>query len=96
MPQFLILANDYKDAEALNRRLSVRQSHLQRMREEKLKGNFILGGAKLDEAGQMHGSMLLVNLENEAAVRQWVDEDPYVKGKVWEEIDVLPFRIAEV
>jgi uncharacterized protein YciI len=96
MPQFLILADDYKDPDALSRRLSVRETHLQRMREERVKGNFIVGGAKLNEHGNMHGSMLVVQLENEDAVKKWVEEDPYVTGKVWEKIEILPFRVAEV
>jgi len=96
MPQFLILADDYKDPDALSRRLSVRENHLQRMREERMKGNFIIGGAKLNEQSNMHGSMLVVQLENEEAVKKWVEEDPYVTGKVWEKIEILPFRIADV
>jgi len=68
MPQFLILANDYKDAGALSRRLSVREEHLKRARKEKLQGKFILGGAKLNVFNQMHGSMMLVEMEDENAV----------------------------
>ena len=96
MPQFLILTDDYKDPDALSRRLSVRETHLQRMREEKEKGNFIIGGAKLNDQGNMHGSMLVVQLENEDEVKKWVEEDPYVTGKVWEKIEILPFRIVDV
>jgi uncharacterized protein YciI len=96
MPQFLILADDYKDPDALSRRLSVREAHLQRMREERTKGNFVVGGAKLNEQGNMHGSMLVVQLEDEDAVKKWIDEDPYVTGKVWEKIEILPFRVANV
>ena len=96
MPQFLILAHDYKDAEALNRRLSVREQHLQRMREERAKGNFVTGGAKLTADNKMYGSMLIVQLENEEAVRAWVKEDPYIKGNVWEHVEILPFKVADV
>lgn len=96
MPQFLILAEDYKDADALSRRLSVREEHLKRVRKEKAEGRFVIGGAKLNEQNNMHGSMLVVQLENEDAVKQWVSEDPYVTGKVWEHIQILPFRVADV
>jgi len=96
MSQFLILANDYKDPDALSRRMSVRKDHLQRMRIEKTAGRFIIGGAKLNEQGNMHGSMLVVQLENENAVKEWINEDPYIQGKVWEHVEILPFRIAEV
>jgi uncharacterized protein len=60
MPQFLILAEDYTDKDALNRRVAIRETHLQRMREEKKAGRFILGGAKFNDDGNMYGSMLIV------------------------------------
>lgn len=96
MPQFLILAEDYTDANTLQRRLSVRETHLKRMRVEKAEGRFIVGGAKLNKEGNMYGSMLVVQLENEEAVKQWINEDPYITGKVWEHVEILPFKIAEV
>lgn len=95
MPQFLILADDYKDAEALNRRLSVRKDHLKRMRAEKAEGRFVIGGAKLNE-GKMIGSMLVVNLDDAEVVRKWINEDPYITGKVWEHVQIVPFKIADV
>ena len=96
MPQFLVLADDYKDPDALSRRLSVRKDHLRRMAVEKAAGRFIVGGAKLNEQGNMHGSMLVVQLDNVGAVKEWVNEDPYIQGKVWEYVEILPFRLAEV
>jgi len=96
MQQFLILAEDFKDPDALSRRLSVREEHLKRVRREKAEGRFIIGGAKLNEQGNMHGSMLVVQLENEEAVRQWISEDPYFTGRVWDKIEILPFRVADV
>jgi len=96
MPQFLILADDYKDPDALSRRMNIREDHLKRMRIEKAAGRFIIGGAKLNEQGNMHGSMLVVQLNNAYEVKQWVNEDPYITGKVWEHVEILPFRVAEV
>ena len=96
MPQFLILTSDYKDPNALNRRMNIREKHLARMRVEKAAGRFIIGGAKLNEQGNMHGSMLVVQLENEDAVRDWINEDPYTTNNVWEHVEILPFRVAEV
>ncbi|MEP6683181.1 MAG: YciI family protein [Parafilimonas sp.] len=96
MPQFLILAEDYKDENALNRRLAIRETHLQRMREEKKAGRFIIGGAKLNDRKNMYGSMLILDLENENAVWKWLHVDPYFTAKVWEEIHIYPFKIADV
>ena len=42
-----------------------------------------MGGAKFNDDGNMYGSMLVVNLENEEAVKEWVNIDPYFTAKVW-------------
>ncbi len=96
MPQFVIHAKDHTDAEALNRRLSVRSTHLQRMREEKRKGIFIIGGALLNEKGNMAGSVIILSLPDEQSVWNWIEDDVYKTHRVWNEISVLPFRVAEV
>ncbi len=96
MKQFLILANDYTDEGAMQRRLQVRNEHLERMRLEKAKGRFIIGGAKLDNNGKMIGSMLVAELPDEDAVHLWLKDDPYVKGSVWEHIEIVPFKVARV
>jgi uncharacterized protein YciI len=96
MPRFIIIAQDYKDSEALNRRIAARPAHLERMKEEKAKGVFIIGGAKLNEAGNMFGSMLIVDLPNKEAVKEWVAIDPYLTNNVWETVEITPFRIADV
>jgi uncharacterized protein YciI len=96
MPRFIIIAQDYKDSEALNRRLAARPAHLERMKEEKAKGVFIIGGARLNEAGNMFGSMLIVDLPNQEEVKEWVAVDPYLTNNVWETVEITPFRIADV
>ena len=96
MPQFLILANDYTDAYVLERRLAIRPQHVERMAVEKAAGNFVFGGAKLGDDGNMIGSMLVINADSVAAARQWAQQDPYVTEKVWESVEVLPFRVAEI
>ncbi|RFM28054.1 YciI family protein [Deminuibacter soli] len=96
MPQFLILAEDFKDANALQRRLDIRPKHLDRMRVEKEKGTFIIGGAQLNEEGNMFGSMLIIELADEEAAQDWIQDDPYVTGQVWEHISITPFRVAAV
>ena len=96
MPQFLLLADDHTDADALSRRMAVREQHLARMRAERPKGNFELGGAKLDASGKMVGSMLVMNADNEQDAWEWINADPYVTGKVWDKITITPFRLAKV
>ena len=96
MPQFMIQARDFTDSEALQRRLSVRNAHLLRMQAEKNKGVFIMGGAMLNEEGNMVGSMILLSLPDEESVWQWIEKDVYKTGRVWDDISVSPFRVAQV
>lgn len=94
--QFLIQAIDHTDENALQRRLSVREQHLNRMKEEKEKNVFITGGALLDNDKRMIGSVIILNLPDEESVRNWVAADPYVKNQVWNEISIAPFRVADI
>ncbi len=96
MNQFVIRAFDYIDEEAFNRRMVVREQHLTRMKEEKAKGVFILGGALLDENKKMIGSVIILSLPDEESVANWIQQDQYVTGKVWNEISISPFRVADV
>ena len=94
--QFIIEAKDYTDENALQRRLLVREQHLSRMKEEKEKNIFIVGGALLDDKNKMTGSVLILNLPDEETVRNWIANDPYIIHRVWNEISITPFRLAKV
>jgi uncharacterized protein YciI len=96
MPHYLIIADDYTDGEALNRRLAVREKHLERMKAEKEKGVFVFAGAKFNDEDKMIGSVLVVSLASESAVKEWVNNDPYIENKVWDKITITPFKIAPV
>jgi hypothetical protein len=93
---YIVHAYDHTDADAVDRRLSVRPSHLAYVQELKNSGQFRLGGALLDPDGQMIGSMLLLDLETEAQLETYLKSDPYIVQGVWNKIDVKPFRQAEV
>ena len=92
--QFLLTAYDGKDDGALDRRMSVRKAHINGANELKEAGHLIAGGAILDEAEQMIGSTMFVEFDSKADLDQWLASDPYVTGNVWQEISVLPIRLA--
>lgn len=96
MQQYLIIATDGTDNSALDRRMSVRPHHFVKANELKAAGNFVIGGAILDGEGQMRGSMMVVQFDSERELRQWMDNEPYIQGNVWQHIDVKPFRVADV
>tara|TARA_B110000305_G_scaffold155175_1_gene171855 strand:+ start:993 stop:1280 length:288 start_codon:yes stop_codon:yes gene_type:complete len=92
--QFLLTAYDGKDDGALNRRMSVREAHINGANQLKEAGHLIAGGAILDEAEQMIGSTMFVEFDSKAELDQWLASDPYVTGNVWQDISVLPIRLA--
>jgi uncharacterized protein YciI len=92
--QFLVVAKDGTDEGALERRGKTRPRHLESIGPLVDAGNVLVGGAILSEAGDMIGSMLLVDFPGREDVDAWLADDPYVTGGVWQEIDVTPFRTA--
>lgn len=92
--QFLVIAHDGTDAQALERRLAAREAHLEHARGLRDAGVLHLGGAVLDDTDRMIGSALVVEVASEAELHELLEADPYRRGEVWKRFDVLPFRRA--
>jgi uncharacterized protein len=93
--QFLLLAYDGTDPDALQRRLKVREEHLRKIDILKKTGKFLVGGAILDENGKMIGSMIVYDFPDRYALEEWLKEEPYLTTGVWEKMDIQPFRLAK-
>jgi len=96
MNQYLITGYDHTDEGALARRMSVRPHHLGKNAELKKTGNFIFGGAILNEEGNMAGSVMVMAFETEEELEVWKQNEPYITQGVWESYDVKPFKVATV
>jgi uncharacterized protein len=96
MNQYIITAYDGSDENALERRMSVRPFHLEGVKKLKEKGNFIIGGAILNDDGKMIGSTMILQFEDPKELQDWIDQEPYIQQKVWEKFEVKPFRVANV
>ncbi|MDT3404888.1 YciI family protein [Mucilaginibacter terrae] len=96
MKQYVITAHDFTDAEALQRRINMRPAHLEGVKILKSNNNYVVGGAILNDAEQMIGSVMIVQFETDEQMQKWMNNDPYVTGKVWDKIDVKPFRQAVI
>lgn len=94
--QFVITANDGSDNEALKRRMAAREDHLNNMRKLKASGNYLMGGARLDDSGKMIGSTVIIDFPNRADVDRWLADEPYVKANVWQKIDIQVFCKAQL
>ncbi|MBS1702734.1 MAG: hypothetical protein JST12_13810 [Armatimonadetes bacterium] len=96
MKQWVVHAWDGTDEGALARRLAIRDNHLAGARGLKATGNFVLGGAMLDDDGNMIGSTMIVQFETVEERDAWIAREPYIQDGVWEDWKIYPFRVADV
>lgn len=96
MKQYVIIARDGSDAEALPRRMEARPAHLEGVKELKANDNYHIGGAILNDDGNMCGSVMILQFETDEQFQAWYNNEPYIQSGVWESIEVKPFRVAMV
>ena len=94
--QFVLIAWDGTDSNALERRMKVREEHLKKIEVLKEKGEFIAGGAILDDEGKMTGSMIVYEFPDRQALDECLNDEPYFTKGVWEKVEIRPFRMATI
>jgi uncharacterized protein YciI len=92
--QFLLIAYDGTDQEALNRRMKVRGEHLEKIEILKNAGECLAGGAILDDNGKMIGSMIVYEFPDKESLEEKLKIEPYYTEGVWQKVDIQPFRLA--
>jgi uncharacterized protein len=90
MPLFVLNCHDKPGALAL--RMATREAHLAYVRPQLdiLK----LGGPLLDEAGDMAGSLMILEVADRAAAEAFSAGDPYTKAGLWSRVEITPFRVT--
>lgn len=96
MKQYLITAYDHTDEGAFERRMNVRPHHLDGAKALKETGNYVIGGAMLNDDGKMIGSVMILQFETDEALEAWKQGEPYITQGIWETVDVKPFKVAGV
>jgi len=94
--QFLLIAYDGTDQGAMERRLKVRSGHLTRIESLKKAGEFLFGGAILNEQGTMIGSMIVYDYPDRESLDEQLKSEPYIIGGVWVKVDIQPFKHAKI
>jgi uncharacterized protein len=94
--QFVVTAMDFTDTEALDRRIENRDAHLAGLKRMTAEGTFLSGGAILDADGRMVGSSAHVAFDNRAMLEDWLENDPYTVGKVWDQFDIRELKLFPV
>ena len=89
MPHFLLIATDKPNA--LELRMATRQAHLDYVRGSSL---VKIGGPMLNDAGEMAGSMLVLEAEDLAAAQAFAAADPYAVAGLFEKVELRPFKLT--
>lgn len=74
---------------ALNIRKANREAHLAYIKET---GVVAQAGPLLDDAGEMIGSLVILEVEDMAAAQGWVDNDPYAKAGLFDSVELIPWK----
>lgn len=93
---YVIFAQDTPNS--LEKRLAVREKHLERLKQLQAKGKLLTAGPNpaIDsenpgEAG-FSGSTVIAEFENLEAAKVWAAADPYVEAGVYGEVIIKPFK----
>jgi len=90
MPLFILNCIDKPGA--LQVRLGAREAHLAYVRERL--AMMKLGGPRLDDAGDMAGSLMIIEADDLDAARAFNANDPYTLAGLWQSVEITPFRVT--
>jgi uncharacterized protein len=90
MPLFVMTCLDHEGA--LDRRMNVREAHLAWVRERMAMVK--VAGPLLDEAGDMIGSMFVLEAKDRAAVEAFAADDPYGRAGLFQSVEIRPWRVT--
>lgn len=94
--QFIVLGYDGTDDKALERRMTVRESHLKYAQEMFDAGKWLYASAILDDEGMMIGSMIVCDyFSREELQEQWLKNEAYVLGDVWKTIHIHRAKVSQ-
>ncbi len=90
--QFVIRA--YGGTGMLEKRMEVRPRHLENI--AKVNGKIICAGGLLDDAGNMKGSLLVMEFGSRAELERYLASEPYMTEHVWEKVEVEQMNVVIV
>jgi uncharacterized protein YciI len=93
---YAIISEDVENS--LDKRLSARPAHLERLQQLKSEGRLLLAGPHpaIDSSDPgnagFSGSLVVAEFESLEAAQAWADADPYVAAGVYAQVRVKPFK----
>ena len=74
---------------ALQTRKDNREAHLAYIAET---GGVEMAGPVLDDAGEMCGSLIVLEVDDLAAAQAWADNDPYAKAGLFSDVTLRAWK----
>lgn len=93
---YAIISEDIENS--LEKRLSVRPAHVERLQQLKNEARLILAGPHpaIDNedpgTNGFTGSLIVAEFDSLDSAQQWADADPYIKAGVYKQVIVKPFN----
>jgi len=93
---YAIISEDNTDS--LEKRLSVRPSHMERLQQLKKEGRLVLAGPHpaIDNedpgTNGFTGSLIVAEFDSLESAKSWADADPYIEAGVYQRVIVKPFK----
>ena len=87
--RFAIITKDKDDA--IQTRLNTRPDHIAYLQDT---GVVEMAGPFLNEDGQMHGSLIIIDVADYDAARHWAENDPYAKADLFEKVRIEAWNKA--
>ena len=92
--QFILTAQDKTDEGAFQRRLDVRQSHIElgdKLRDE---GKLLFAAGHIDESGKLCGSTMIFDVSSREELEFLLKQEPYLLNNVWDGIKLTPCKVG--
>ena len=93
---YMIYSEDVENS--LEKRMSVREHHIARLKDMQQQGRLIIAGPcpaiDSEDPGQsgFTGSLLVLEFDSLEQAQAWADEDPYIAAGVYKNVTVKPYK----
>lgn len=90
MPTFVLHCLD--KADSLDLRMATRERHLAYVQSRT--ADIRIAGPMFNDAGEMAGSMFVLDVADKAAAKAFSDADPYTQAGLWRQVELNPVKIT--
>ena len=86
--QFFVTAHDGTDADAASRRAAAQEAHRKLGHDMIREGKLVFSTGLIDDEGKPTGSARVMKFDTRAELEDWLENEPYVTGNVWQDVVV--------